>query len=168
MKKGKNPCSKTKKIRFSTSCIMLGLTVAYMAFSYAMHIARIQYWEERDISRLTAYGSTMTLFLSYHGEDAKLYRMLCEDNIETSICDVGLYLDAKEIPCLCNVLFGIPREGKYHFLEGGFPADVSGQRTVVLGRNRKKDTHKVDGVDYFTVCHEEYIVSGYEIGRAHV
>ncbi len=157
----KNSVKKKYSLRFSTACILFGLTAAYIAFSYAMYISRIQYWEQEDFKQLTAASSKLTLYLGYHEGEEEVYRLLTGEGIEASICDADIYVDALEGQCLCDVFFSTPSESKYHFVEGGYPQEASPKPAVVLGRRRKKYVHTVDGVDYITICHEEYEVTGY-------
>lgn len=157
----KNSVKKKYSLRFSTACILFGLTAAYIAFSYAMYISRIQYWEQEDFKELTAASSKLTLYLHYHEGAEEVYRLLTGEGIETAIIDVDIFVDAIETSSLCDVFFSTPSESKYHFVEGGYPREDSPKPAVVLGRRKKKYVHTVDGVDYISICHEEYEVTGY-------
>ncbi len=152
-----------KRIRYplSTLGMLLGLVIAYCSFMFASQMTWELYLQNEDFKKSTTdrMGIVIQLFYSTNN----ILTNFSDTKVLTYISGISLFVDSYETESSVHIFLNIPTEFPFKFVQGGLPEDLTNtnERAVVLGKKMKPYTYQKNGKDYFKVCEEEYIVTGY-------
>lgn len=151
------------KYPFAVACIVVSISLAYMAFYYASELTAKLYREERDIGESKyPYELTVSLRKVKEGQLSQALSLFCVPDMIVSLCGLNLYVDSEESVHWCNMYVQPPPQYPYRVVSGRMPeASAQEGNQIVLGISMKKYTYQKDGKDFIRVCGDEYLVSAY-------
>nr|MDE5966753.1 hypothetical protein [Lachnospiraceae bacterium] len=151
------------KYPFAVACIIVSISLAYIAFYYASELTAKVYREERDISESKyPYELTVSLRRVKEGQLSQALSLFCVPDMIVSLCGLNLYVDSNESVHWCKMYVQPPPQSSYPIVSGRMPEPSAQEgNQIVLGISWKKYTYQRDGRDYIRVCGDEYLVSAY-------
>lgn len=153
--------NKKQNDRLMYTVMVIGIVIAYIAFSYAADCYAAYQNSLQDISHLSQRQGGKALYFGYDGSNEWLTDVFCKEGICTYFTNLTLHFDRQHSEKMTRVYLEPPAESPFRFVSGKMPEADCGENAAVLGIRCKSDTYQKDGRDYITICGEEYCVTGY-------
>ena len=156
----------SKKIKYPAASlfIILGIVIAYCSFYYATGFVKSLYFESTDEKNIYDYEYEVIYEVSVSASVDEIRNLFEAYDMTAAFTELLLYVDDTDATHLCKLYISTCNSGfPYELVAGSFP-DLSVDYTenlVVLGKENKKYTTKIDGEDYIDICGETYRVTGY-------
>lgn len=144
--------------------MIVGIAIAYFAFSFASQMKREVGLEEKEFNESVATMKSMGVSLNYNQTADEILPIFKDERVTSYISSLSLFCDDMKTECLMNVYFSVPNDFSYYVVKGSMPTKEQLQaheKVVVLGKGLKRDTFRKGDEDYYRICGEEYRVTGY-------